>query len=59
MRKMHMTQKELAEKIGMNEDTLSAKICGRRKITLQQACVIATTIGMPVEELFIMEEDVE
>lgn len=49
----HISQRELAEMIGMQLPLLSRKLNGHRQISVDEALRIAEALGGAVEELFI------
>lgn len=49
----HISQRELAEMIGMQLPLLSRKLNGHRQISVDEALRIAEALGGTVEELFI------
>lgn len=49
----HISQRELAEMIGMQLPLLSRKLNGHRQISIDEALRIAEALGGTVEELFI------
>ena len=55
MRDRGITNEELGWRIGASVSTVSMKLGGYRKITVGEAIRIARVIGMPVEEIFIVE----
>lgn len=57
MAERKITQRELCSRIGMTEAVMSLKIGGCRKITVTEAIAIARVIGLPVEEIFVVEGD--
>jgi putative transcriptional regulator len=50
-------QKFLADQSGVNEQTLSNCINNRFNLSLENAIKIAKVLNMPVEELFIVEDE--
>ena len=50
-----ITNEELGWRIGVSASTISVKLGGYCKITVGEAIRIARVIGMPVEEIFIVE----
>jgi len=50
-----MTQKELAERVGVTRQTIVAIENARYSPTLELAFQIARTFGMPLDEVFMVE----
>lgn len=53
LHEQHISQRELAEMIGMQLPLLSRKLNGHRQINVDEAMRIAEALGGTVEELFI------
>ena len=47
-----MTNKELAEKIGVDQNTISRYVTGRIKLSLEMAVKIANALDCNVDDLF-------
>lgn len=52
-----MTQKALAEKVGVTRQTIVAIENAKYYPTLELAFLIAKTFGKPLQEVFIFEDD--
>ena len=53
LHEQHISQRELAEMIGMQLPLLSRKLNGHRQISVDEALRIAEALGGTVNELFI------
>ena len=52
-----ITQEELAEKLEVSRQTIGSLENGRYNPSILLACKIARFFGMPIEEIFIYEEE--
>lgn len=61
MARKQIKQKDIAECIGKEEQTISKKMKGLNAFTLDEARKISDLLktDMPIEELFLMTEEVE
>ena len=46
-----LTQTELAQRIGLPAPTLSQIVCGRRRLTFSEACLIGEALQVDLEDL--------
>lgn len=53
----NLTQAELAEKVGVSRQTINAMEANKYVPSTVLALKIARTVGKPVEEIFILEEN--
>ena len=54
-----MTQQSLAEKVGCTRQTIAAIEKAKYTPSLELAIMIARTLGKPIDEVFIVEDDME
>ena len=54
-----LTQEELARKVNVRRETIVFLEKGRYNPSLQLAYAIAKVFGMPIEEVFVLEEDLD
>lgn len=55
--KHHLTQAELAEKVGVRRETIVFLEMGKYNPSLKLALQIGKTFQVPIEELFSLEDD--
>lgn len=55
----HMTQKELAIRMGVTEGTISRYVNNQRRIGMLNLLVIANCLGVDVMEIIVVEREVE
>ena len=54
-----MTQQSLAEKVGCTRQTIAAIEKAKYTPSLELAIMIARTLGKPIDEVFIVEDDMK
>lgn len=54
-----LTQEELARKVNVRRETIVFLEKGKYNPSLQLAYAIAKVFGMPIEEVFVLEEDLD
>lgn len=52
LQEAHMTQQELAEKIGMKRSQISAYVTNRREMTLGTAKTISNAVRCSIDDLY-------
>lgn len=54
-----LTQEELARRVNVRRETIVFLEKGKYNPSLQLAYAIAKVFGMPIEEVFVLEEDLD
>lgn len=51
LREANVTQREIAEMLGVHESTVSLKISGQRTMSLEEAGIFARRLGVTVDDI--------
>ncbi len=51
IKEKNIKQKDIAEKLGMHESTVSLKISGNRELSLEEACVLAEMLNVDAKAI--------
>jgi putative transcriptional regulator len=57
--KQHLTQEQLAQKVGVRRETILFLEKGKYNPSLQLAHNIAKVLGVTIEDVFIFDDDIE